>query len=430
MEPTKNNQTGNDISAGGRVNDGATDFNVDANLEPVFRGMPKPGQPLTPTPKFTAQSSVSANAYSPASIPTAVPSSTSSSLSPSSFSAHTPSAMDRILNPNIASVPNPNLAPKPTPSPVLSSTSAMTSSQTPVVPPTPISSPTSSVSNSYPTSAQIPPAPSPSSSPTASSFKPYTPPVGFTSGYTVGAPLKDTPIKPQSSYPAPQSTSAFSKSTMSSVSVKPTTSSYVGNGIPAAPLASDTAARLNSEVNSIMQTKVMAKKSYTSTILIVVSILVLVALGGGGYYWYTYMYAPSKANDLNVNTQNPSDNPTSAFPSAVRNTPANPASSASDKSAVGKPGVTTPSTAKPTKVLTPFSQAQRNAVSAYIESNINKLSPVKSNSAYRVTDIVFDGPDRAIVQYTDGTNSYIAIAVASIDTSNTVKIVNFSLLDK
>lgn len=404
MEPTKNTNSNNESS------------------EPVFHGMPKPGQPLastprvksnplpsvaqtnrTPTPTPTQFRSQTPDAHptfseimsSGATRPTAptAPSNLPTSSSPSPFSAHSPSALDRIMNPNLA--------------------------QNTAVPPTPVSPAPSSASVQTPVQPSV--------------FKPYTPPA--------------SPVSKPVSAPTPAAT-ATALNAMPTSGYKvgaPITNSYSNtNGIPPAPSASVTAAKLGNEVNAILNNQQNTSKKHKGTIAwIIGAILVLLLLAGGGYYWYTYMYLPST-----LNTEETTQNPTGAMP-VQTNTSSN--NSLFPTSAT-KPPVATPpiapslvkpvatqtttkttkpaQTTKPTRVITPFNQAQRDAVSTYIYNNINKLAYPKSKTAYGVTDITFDGPDRAVVQYSDNKYSYTAIAVASIDTANKVSIVSFSLLEK
>ena len=408
-------------------------------LEPVFRGMPKPGQPLASTPRVnvTAPSPI---ATPPVNLPTSNSFSSQVTPSASPFSAHAPSALDRLMNPNIdKQMPPISTPPVSVPPTVVPQAGVMQSSMSQA------SVPHVSVSQSQPIA------------PASSTFKPYTAPVinvpssmtssapsqnpssstyssvpvssnSFTSGYKVGAPTQ---------YPPAQSASLSAGAFNKPMSQSP--SSY-SNGIPAAPSANITAAKLGNEVNSILNNQQKIPKSHKGTLVLIISmIVVLLLLAGGGYYWYTYMYLPSKGTVENETTQNsPEDfynqanttNTNSAFPPAatkpvvVTQPVTVPAKTAPTKT----PAVKTPP--KVTRVTTPFNQSQRDMVSSYISSNINKFATPKSKGAYEVTDVTFDGPDRAVVQYTNGSMSYTAVAVASIDTADNVRIVSFSLLEK
>lgn len=422
MEPTKNT---NNINASNNE-----------PLEPVFRGMPKPGQPLASTPRVNATAS-SPIATPPANLPTSNSFSTQAPLSASPFSAHAPSALDRLMNPNIdkqtppLSTPSISVPPTVAPQSGMMQSSVLHSNKPQV---------------SVPQSQPIVPA--------SSAFKPYTPPIvntasssvpspiatpnsatptstyasapvssnSFTSGYKVGAPTQ---------YPPVQSTS-----TSAGISSKPVgqSSSTYSNGIPPAPSANITAAKLGNEVNSILNSQQKTPKSHKGTLVLIISmIIVLILLAGGGYYWYTYMYSPSKENTTETTQNSPEDfynqantnNTNSAFPTAVTK----PAVATQP---VAVPAKTTPVKTPPkvTRVTTPFNQSQRDMVSSYIYSNINKFATPKSSASYEVTDVTFDGPDRAVVQYTNGNSSYTAVAVASIDTADNVRIVSFSLLEK
>lgn len=386
MEPTKNNNE---------------------SLEPVFRGMPKPGQPLTATPRVNA-TAPSPIATPPANLPTSNSFSSQMAPSVSQFSAHAPSALDRLMNPNIdKQIP-------PTPSP---SASVFKPYTPPVVNVPSSTAPLTSTQSSTPVSSQTP-----AYTPVYTSTSPSTPASSstFTSGYKVGAPTQ---------YPPAQSVS----------------SSTYSNGIPPAPSANITAAKLGSEVNSILNNQQKMPKSHKGTLALIISmIVVLLLLAGGGYYWYTYMYLPNKETSKNETTQNepsqssPDDfynqantvNTNSAFPSAV-----------AKPTVVTQPATTPPKTTpakvpttkaptKVTRVTTPFNQSQRDMVSSYIYANINQFATPKSKVPYEVTDVTFDGPDRAVVQYTNGSKFYTAVAVASIDTADNVRIVSFSLLEK
>lgn len=170
------------------------------------------------------------------------------------------------------------------------------------------------------------------------------------------------------------------------------------------------------------------KKSQTTLVISAIAV-VLLLLAGGGYYWYSFIYMPAQSKNAtktnapssNQNQGNSAPKPSSVFPTAATK----PVTST-------VPVVTTkPATpAKVTQVTTPFNSDQRAAVSSYIRNHIDELAFVKSRLPYGVTDITFDGPNRAIVQYSNGTNAYTAVATASIDTAGNVRILSFTGLDK
>lgn len=407
MEPTKNSNLNASTSGSNGVNNTASS----QPLDPVFRGMPKPGQPLTSTPRVETPSQ-------------------------GPFSAHSPSALDRLMNPSLGQnpvAPSPTaqkpIAPAPTPTP----TSTTFASQIPT-------------QNSQPTSTST----------SASAFKPYTPPSrpamsslpnqnsssissasvlassatnASSSGYKVGTPTQ---------YPSAQPMQNPSVSSFGTQIPNQTFGAY-SNGIPAAPSASVTATKLGSEVNAILNSQQKAPKSHKGTLVLIISmIVVLLLLAGGGYYWYTNMYLPSRENvtdnsettQESSNPQNTVNNQRSAFPAAVTKPTvvAQPVSTSTNVKAV-PPKAPTKTPSKATRVTTPFTQTQRDQVSSYIIANIGSIAP-KTSGTYEVTDVTFDGPDRAVVQYTNGRNSYTAVAVASIDTAGNIRIVSFSPLEK
>lgn len=450
MEPTRNT---NNINA-----------SSNEPLEPVFRGMPKPGQPLASTPRVNA-TAPSPIATPPANLPTANSFSSQVSSPAPTFSAHAPSALDRLMNPNIDKQMPPTPSPRPgvsqpsTPQPSMSQSSMPQANASAISAVQPQSQPLSPApsafkpytppvvnvpsSTSSPVSAQSVPTPShtPAYTPVYTSASPSTPTSSstFTSGYKVGAPTQYPPAQGASS-----SVGTFNKPMGQS-------SSAYSSGIPAAPSANVTAAKLGNEVNSILNNQQNIPKSHKGTLALIISmIVVLLLLAGGGYYWYTYMYLPNKETPKNetakneVSTQSSPDdfynqagsnNTNSVFPPAATK----PATGAQP---VAVPSKTTPTKSTPakttvvktpakvTRVTTPFNQSQREMVSSYIFSNINKFATPNSKVPYEVTDVTFDGPDRAVVQYTNGSKSYTAVAVASIDTADNVRVVSFSLLEK
>jgi cytoskeletal protein RodZ len=172
------------------------------------------------------------------------------------------------------------------------------------------------------------------------------------------------------------------------------------------------------------------KKSANTLILGFVALVVIFLLAGGGYYWYMMMSSPAanapQGSTQTNNAQN-ANQPASSFPSIVTKPSTN---TAAPTTGTAKPTTTAAKPAKPTRVTTPFTEEQRSIISSYIGAHINEFAVPRSSRSYEVTDVTFDGPDRALVQYTNGTASYTAIAVASVDSSNNVRIVSFNLLEK
>ncbi|MCF7865247.1 MAG: hypothetical protein K9M11_01970 [Candidatus Pacebacteria bacterium] len=395
MEPTKN-PINNNGQLGGN------------NLDPVFQGMPKPGQTLTSTPKFSNPTPpVSQTPPTPSSSTPSSP--TPSSAIPSSpFSAHTPSALDRIMNPNIdkaPSVPSHNI---PTQS---------TQQQASI-------SPSSTV--------QVPNSP-------VSSFKPYTPPASVTQTPPVSPRPVSTPYSAQtdmsqSNMSSPSISNMANKTSTPSMSMS-TPQSSVSTSVPKNSVVSN-----NNTAPTLGALKPTATGGHKSTIVLIISaILVLLLLGGGAYYWYITMYSPSvdvtqngTSNQTNgAQNTNSTNKPTSSFPAGVTRPVATSSPVMSNQNGQTTKPVAKPTTpAKVTRVTTPFTETQRSIVISYIESHINALAVPKSKIPYEVTDVTFDGPDRALVEYTNGTASYTAIAVASIDTADNVRIMSFELLEK
>ncbi len=150
----------------------------------------------------------------------------------------------------------------------------------------------------------------------------------------------------------------------------------------------------------------------------IISFVVLLAIGGGAY-WYFFMQggASDMTDTANTNTQN------SAFPAgAINNNPAKPTTSA--------PVNTKPTVTKPATVTPALNGSQRDIIEAFIRKNINSISPRKSSIAFTVTDVTFDGPDRALVSYSNGNVSYTAVVVASVSATGAVRISSFTVLTK
>ncbi len=200
--------------------------------------------------------------------------------------------------------------------------------------------------------------------------------------------------------------------------------SYVGmpssNFVPQqkAPIVIDEAllAKKTAEYNKSRAVSSPGNHIYLWSIISFIILLII----GGATYWYFFMNGTN--TELNDSTDaNASDN--SAFPvGAINKNTTNPTTPTNNSATV------TPSKIK---TVTPaLNGSQRDLISAYIRKNINSLSPRKSSRAYTVTDITFDGPDRALVSYTNGTASYTAVATASVSANGGVKILSFTLLDK
>lgn len=336
------------------------------------------------------------------------------------------------------------------------------------------------------------PAHTPSTSPSSTSaFKPYVPPAGYTPsasqsnglgleqkatlattassvqktepasrlGYTVGAPLSSNPV-PQRTSPL-TSSSSFSGSMESKDSQSTVQSSVFG--VPPAPSVSATSKALNQEIHSILnnQSQVVPKKSHATVVYSLIGLILLGGIGYGTYYWYTGMYSGNGISALSSRDENKArvenrdqqstasaNKNTSVFPTSVTNkvptqaqtsttTLAKPNSNTFASTSVTvskqatKPVSTQPkSTTKASLVTTPFNTEQRRIVSVYISTNINKIAPVASRSSYSVENVTFDGPQRAIVQYSDAKGVYSAVATASLDTSGTIKITSFIPLEK
>lgn len=140
----------------------------------------------------------------------------------------------------------------------------------------------------------------------------------------------------------------------------------------------------------------------------IVSFVILLIIGATTY-WYIFMRNNTSDQLETTNTQDQSSFPTGA----VNNT--NTGSSVTPRN---------------TTVTPALNGSQRDTISTYIRKNINSLSPIKSSKAFTVTDITFDGPDRALVSYTNGTTSYTAVAMFSVGANGAVRVSSFNLLEK
>lgn len=210
-----------------------------------------------------------------------------------------------------------------------------------------------------------------------------------------------------------------------------TTAQYMGmsNQKPAGQVVFDS--------DSEHMTTVSGKRNGHAFIL-TISILILIGLlGAGVYYWYQYMggkdLIESKINS-SVPTQDTPKEPV-AVPKQVQTFPAI-VKTATTTQAVPKTTVTNQNTFAPVKTTVPtpkktnvFGDAEKEFVSSYISTNINKLSKIKSSTGFSVEDIRFDGQNRAIVSYGDG--DFSISAVVNFTYSNgVVKVSSFSILEK
>jgi hypothetical protein len=163
------------------------------------------------------------------------------------------------------------------------------------------------------------------------------------------------------------------------------------------------------------------KSSHTMLWIIIFLTVVFLALLGGVAYWYLKIYSPQNMIEETASTTAPAGqsvgttSKTFAVPTRSKDAPFQ-------------------ATTKPQTVKTPevkeYSVSDREKVSEYIKNNINSLSPRKSSLRFTVTDITFDGPDRAIVSYKNSRSAYSAVAVSYIDSKGNVKVTSFTILEK
>ncbi len=163
------------------------------------------------------------------------------------------------------------------------------------------------------------------------------------------------------------------------------------------------------------------KSSHTMLWIIIFLSAVFLALLGGAAYWYLKIYSPQNMIEDTASTTTATKEPVAAAPKAF----AVPTRSKD---------VPSQATTKPQSVKTPevkaYNMSDKEKVSEYIKSHINSLSPKKSSSKFTVTDITFDGPDRAVVSYKNSRSAYSAVAVSYIDSKGNVKITSFTILEK
>ena len=81
------------------------------------------------------------------------------------------------------------------------------------------------------------------------------------------------------------------------------------------------------------------------------------------------------------------------------------------------------------RLVTPEEKA---AVAAYLQLHINDLSPkkAKKGTTFSVTSVTIEAPNRAIIEYTDGTSRYSAAVTYAVDTSGSLNVVSFDILEK
>ena len=164
------------------------------------------------------------------------------------------------------------------------------------------------------------------------------------------------------------------------------------------------------------------KSSHTILWIIIFLTVLFLALMGGVGYWYLKIYAPQNLVDDTASTTVPTNTAKTQNTPKVFTTPVRSTNSAPFQ-ATAKPQVKTPEVKN-------YSMTDKDKVSEYIKSHINALSPKKSSSKFVVSDITFDGPDRAIVSYGNAKHTYSAVAVSYIDSKSNVKITSFTILEK
>jgi flagellar basal body-associated protein FliL len=169
-------------------------------------------------------------------------------------------------------------------------------------------------------------------------------------------------------------------------------------------------------------------------VILIVSVIIIVAiLAGGFYYWYANMGGRDVLRDSANTTQSTSNQkintvptqPTSAFPAGITQPVSNIAKPASPNSLFAQPNANTKNTN--TKAL---SGADKEKIIAYISTNINRLSPEKSTYGFALDDVQFDGPNHAIISYSDSARSISAAVNVSINDSGSVRVSGFTVLTK
>lgn len=224
-----------------------------------------------------------------------------------------------------------------------------------------------------------------------------------------------------SSFKRPEFTQTATTVSNTSTSSQPTSVQSSGG---ASPFASAISKQTMSDYKDSQKKIATSGGSYSHIYMWSIISIIVLALIGGGIYWYLFMGGKdvvfptqtSQTEELPVNnTPKPSTSlPVAPRPtSPVSNTPVKPTNTTTVKQT--SPG--------------PFSGSDKDLVSQYIRKNINSLSPRKSTIGFSVSDIVFDGPNRAIVSYGNRSVSYNAAVNATV-TNGVVKITSFTVLEK
>jgi hypothetical protein len=184
--------------------------------------------------------------------------------------------------------------------------------------------------------------------------------------------------------------------------------------------------------------------------LIISTLLIVGLLGGGFYYWYFFMNGKTTLNGLiaspEENTVDQGTIPAKTAPvnaqapaasNPVKNSQVVPVKAVPAKTTVNASAFAGAETAtvQPKKTNTStapavFGSAEKEKITAYFADNINRLSPVKSRDSFAITDVEFDGPNRAIVSYSNSQQDISAVATVYLDKSGNVKVTGFSVLEK
>ncbi|HEY1037082.1 MAG TPA: hypothetical protein VGE62_00705 [Candidatus Paceibacterota bacterium] len=217
--------------------------------------------------------------------------------------------------------------------------------------------------------------------------------------------------KPASSYAAPASSHSTPSSAYGTASSSYSATSY-GTPTPAytaAQKAALEAAASAASLNAAAADASVASQSHPMKNIWIAVITLVVFLLLGGAFAYYYFIGTSSGITMPVPVNQAGQNSGSSFPAGVR------------------PSTTTPAATNPSGA---FSKSNRDLISDYIRANINTLSPRKATPAFAVTSISFDGPDRALVDYTNGRVSHTAAAVATVDSAGKVRVTSFIILEK
>lgn len=75
---------------------------------------------------------------------------------------------------------------------------------------------------------------------------------------------------------------------------------------------------------------------------------------------------------------------------------------------------------------------EKASVGTYLQTHINDLSPrkAKKGGTLTVTTVTIEAPQRAIVEYTDGSSRYSAAVAYTLDASGNITINSFDILEK